>query len=117
VRTAEFWEVSDRGVNFDYLSPDRKAKMLDFFDWFGEMIPARPSVLPTRTSEMPIIPADAVAPEQIGEGARMQGVPGTPDKRLTGAPNAAEPDGADAGGVDADDKPKKASAPPGPAAE
>ena len=32
VRSSEFWEISDRGVNFDYLSPDRKQKMLEFFD-------------------------------------------------------------------------------------
>ncbi len=82
VRSAEFWEISDRGINFDYLSPARKAKMLDFFDWFGEMIPPRPSQLPTRTSEMPIVPMDAVSPREIGDGRDTEmDVPGTPDKR------------------------------------
>ncbi len=82
VRSAEFWEISDRGVNFDYLSPARKAKMLDFFDWFGEMIPPRPSQLPKRTSEMPIVPMDAVSPRVIGDGRDTElDVPGTPDKR------------------------------------
>ncbi|MBW2460722.1 MAG: DUF2254 domain-containing protein [Deltaproteobacteria bacterium] len=83
VRTAEFWEISDRGVNFDYLSPDRKAKMLEYFDWFGDILPARASQLPTPREEMPLVPADAVAPEQIGLGAAMTGVPGVPDERLS----------------------------------
>jgi len=103
VRSAEFWEVSDRGVNFDYLSPERKEKMLEFFDWFGEMIPPRPSMLPTRTSEMPIVPVDAVAPDQIGDGRAMSGVPGTPHKPISD-PGAAEdgaPDDADPGEADA----------------
>ncbi|MCA9600791.1 MAG: hypothetical protein KC417_02130, partial [Myxococcales bacterium] len=45
VRSAEFWEVSDRGVNFDYLTPAQKEKMLEFFDWFGDLIPPRQSML------------------------------------------------------------------------
>ena len=65
VRSQEFWEISDRGVNFDYLSPKRKAKMLEFFEWFGDLIPPRESRLPQRTSEIPMVPADA-APH--GEG-------------------------------------------------
>ena len=40
IRSAEFWEISDRGVNFDYLSPERKEKMLEFFGWFGARLPA-----------------------------------------------------------------------------
>lgn len=59
VRSQEFWEISDRGVNFDYLSPVRKAKMLEFFDWFGDLIPPRESRLPARTSEIPMMPVDA----------------------------------------------------------
>ncbi|MCA9582476.1 MAG: DUF2254 domain-containing protein, partial [Myxococcales bacterium] len=31
VRTSEFWEISDRGANFDYLTPAEKEKMLQFF--------------------------------------------------------------------------------------
>jgi len=30
----EYWEVSDRGINFDYLSPERRAQLAVFFDWF-----------------------------------------------------------------------------------
>lgn len=32
--TREFWEVNDRGSNFDYLTPDQKAKLPRFFAWF-----------------------------------------------------------------------------------
>lgn len=32
--TPEFWEVNDRGSNFDYLTPDQKATLPKFFQWF-----------------------------------------------------------------------------------
>ncbi|HRI07684.1 MAG TPA: CerR family C-terminal domain-containing protein, partial [Nannocystaceae bacterium] len=32
--TREFWEVIDRGSNFDYLTPDQKAQLATFFGWF-----------------------------------------------------------------------------------
>ena len=31
----DFWEVTDRGVNFDYLPPERRSKLTEFFGWFG----------------------------------------------------------------------------------
>lgn len=34
VREAEFWEVSDRGVNFEYLPPERRPALEAFFAWF-----------------------------------------------------------------------------------
>ena len=37
VTSSEFWEISDRGQNFDYLPPERKAKMLEFFSWFDRL--------------------------------------------------------------------------------
>jgi hypothetical protein len=36
ITTRDFWEVSDRGVNFDYLEPDRRAALGRFFEWFKE---------------------------------------------------------------------------------
>lgn len=33
--TAEFWEVSDRGINFDYLDDARRAHLPEFFSWFA----------------------------------------------------------------------------------
>ncbi|MEM9192597.1 MAG: DUF2254 family protein [Myxococcota bacterium] len=80
VRSQEFWEISDRGVNFDYLSPARKAKMMEFFDWFGDLIPPRASVVPTRTSEMPIVPADAANTDPGGRNDGVHAVPGVQSK-------------------------------------
>jgi hypothetical protein len=34
VESSEYWEVTDRGVNFDYLPPERKARLEQFFAWF-----------------------------------------------------------------------------------
>jgi len=36
ITARDFWEVSDRGVNFDYLEPDRRAALSRFFGWFKE---------------------------------------------------------------------------------
>ena len=33
----DFWEVSDRGGNFDYLEPARKEMLKVFFGWFAEV--------------------------------------------------------------------------------
>ncbi|MBC7174237.1 MAG: hypothetical protein H5U40_17465, partial [Polyangiaceae bacterium] len=40
VVSSEFWEISDRGENFDYLEPARKEKMVEFFGWFEGLKPA-----------------------------------------------------------------------------
>jgi hypothetical protein len=42
VESPEYWEVIDRGVNFDYLPPDRKAKLHEFFGWFPSLPAPRP---------------------------------------------------------------------------
>ena len=34
LETREFWEVNDRGSNFDYLTPEQKAQLPKFFSWF-----------------------------------------------------------------------------------
>ena len=44
VESSEFWEISDRGVNFDYLEPARKRELHVFFGWFPDLRPARESV-------------------------------------------------------------------------
>jgi hypothetical protein len=35
ISAKEFWEVTDRGTNFDYLDDARKATLTRFFDWFA----------------------------------------------------------------------------------
>jgi hypothetical protein len=37
VHSPEYWEVIDRGVNFDYLPPERKQKLQQFFGWFADL--------------------------------------------------------------------------------
>ena len=37
VTTEDFWEVIDRGTNFDYLPEDRKKAMRIFFGWFPKL--------------------------------------------------------------------------------
>lgn len=36
VQDKDFWEISDRGGNFDYLPPERKEKLRIFFGWFRD---------------------------------------------------------------------------------
>ena len=33
----DFWEVIDRGTNFDYVDPQRKEKLRLFFSWFPSL--------------------------------------------------------------------------------
>ena len=37
ITSKEFWEVVDRGTNFDYLPDDRKAKLSEFFAGFPSL--------------------------------------------------------------------------------
>lgn len=54
-----FWEVTDRGTNFDWIGADRKARLMEFFEWFGDQLPPpRASVLPPPPAAAPLaIPA------------------------------------------------------------
>lgn len=36
VKDDEFWEITDRGVNFDYTDPQEKQELKRFFSWFEE---------------------------------------------------------------------------------
>jgi hypothetical protein len=36
----EYWEVTDRGVNFAWLPPERRPYVIEFFSWFGDTLPA-----------------------------------------------------------------------------
>jgi hypothetical protein len=47
ITTKDFWEVIDRGSNFDYLEPDRKAQLHTFFAWFPQLRNNSPTVVPT----------------------------------------------------------------------
>jgi hypothetical protein len=58
VQSQEFWEVSDRGVNFDYLSEERKLNLLRFFEWFGDSLPTARVSIEVNTGRVPV-PVDA----------------------------------------------------------
>jgi len=57
--TREYWEVNDRGTNFDYLTPEQKQQLEVFFGWFPSLAdvhrtpvrsrPDRPTLLPHTT--------------------------------------------------------------------
>jgi len=40
ITSKDFWEVVDRGTNFDYLSDERKVKLREFFAGFASLAPA-----------------------------------------------------------------------------
>jgi hypothetical protein len=42
ITSKEFWEITDRGTNFDYLDELRKAKLREFFDWFPALAASGP---------------------------------------------------------------------------
>jgi len=43
ITSKDFWEVVDRGTNFDYLSDERKAKLRDFFAGFKALSATAPA--------------------------------------------------------------------------
>jgi hypothetical protein len=46
VETKDFWEIIDRGRNFEYMPPKQKAAMRRFFTWFEGAQSMEPSALP-----------------------------------------------------------------------
>jgi len=49
----EFWEVNDRGTNFDYLAPEQKAQLATFFGWFSGVEPLPANKRRTVSSLLP----------------------------------------------------------------
>jgi hypothetical protein len=39
VDSPHYWEVTDRGMNFDWLPDERRGRLLEFFEWFGDALP------------------------------------------------------------------------------
>ncbi len=35
ITSKDYWEISDRGINFDYIEPERRAMLKIFFGWFS----------------------------------------------------------------------------------
>jgi hypothetical protein len=53
LRTREFWEVNDRGSNFDYLSDEQKAELPRFFAWFPALHDEAVAAMRSGTFEPP----------------------------------------------------------------
>lgn len=49
VSNREFWEVTERGTNFTWLTPQQKSQLPLFFSWFKNFVSA---------SEIPLNPAE-----------------------------------------------------------
>ena len=61
----DFWEISDRGGNFDYLEPARKEMLKVFFGWFAEVS----GELKTVSMSSPDLAAARVAPKTAPQDA------------------------------------------------
>ena len=47
VESPYFWEITDRGTNFDWMPPECRSRVLEFFSWFGEMLPPHVTTPPS----------------------------------------------------------------------
>ena len=63
VQSSEFWEISDRGVNFDYLDPDRKRALTTFFSWFEDL--PRASYVPGELLTPTAAPGDVMTQDDL----------------------------------------------------
>jgi len=73
VQSSEFWEISDRGVNFDYLPPERKRELVTFFSWFEDL--PRKSYLPEELFAPSAAEAHQASDSRNGDGM-LHDVPG-----------------------------------------
>lgn len=75
ISSRDFWEVTDRGSNFDYIPPDRKRRLLEFFAWFGD------TLAPPRTSLIPS--SEEAGTPRRGEGSAASALPSAPISAAT----------------------------------
>ena len=61
IESKDFWEVSDRGGNFDYLEPSKKAQLKVFFGWFRDVSGAMKAVS-LQSTDKTRVTAEASAP-------------------------------------------------------
>jgi hypothetical protein len=63
VSSSEYWEITDRGGNFDFLSKERKVHLEEFFSWFTGL-PKKRTVF---VSQLPAAPGVESVVEFEGE--------------------------------------------------
>jgi hypothetical protein len=76
VETKDYWEIIDRGRNFEYMPPKQREAMKVFFSWFGPLtamasIPPPPASTPRVPSVPP--PGDTPKTPDAGTGAPPAG--------------------------------------------
>ena len=129
--TREFWEVNDRGTNFDYLTPEQKAQLPVFFSWFPALQDEAPpneapanltSLPPSVVSEPKATPETAAPPVPAAPAAAAPATaapvappPLAPPSRKLGQTKAPLPDDAPTTSLDPD-APKMPAADPKKAA-
>lgn len=90
VASKDFWEVIDRGANFDYMEPARKEHLRGFFEWFRgapEVGAAGAQVVPReaeRTNTALEGPRAQAEPQATPRGQAQQ--PGPPPRAQVGPP-------------------------------
>lgn len=76
VRSPEYWEITDRGSNFEYLEPERKRRLATFFSWFDNL-PTKGTAL---VSQLPVAPgAELDAHASFPQPAGREDAPSVPD--------------------------------------
>jgi hypothetical protein len=87
VETKDFWEIIDRGRNFEYMAPKQKAAMRRFFRWFdGEQSVKSPE--PPGSTEKPRPPKEPAEPPR--KKAKGEGDKGAEGPTRTSAKMARE---------------------------
>ncbi|MCG8424533.1 MAG: DUF2254 domain-containing protein [Proteobacteria bacterium] len=64
VQSEDFWEIIDRGRNFEYMPPEQRAKMATYFEWLGVTNPAT-GTDPGRESPATIRQPSPAAPRAV----------------------------------------------------
>lgn len=52
--TKDFWEISDRGRDFEYMPPDRRAALATFFEWLDVAAPKADHVVSAQARSTPL---------------------------------------------------------------
>ncbi len=105
VDSPHYWEVTDRGMNFDWLPPERRRQLFEFFDWFGDAIPQpRASI---------VLPVNATALLESALATRSNAVVASVVQAVTGAARSE----AEASSVDLDEERQMLLRDPGAATE
>lgn len=86
IDSSEFWEISDRGVNFDYLPPRRKRRMLEFFGWFGDRLPPPPEQISSDVMRDTIVPSSESGTVELPSEEGLAGI-GLGSEDPAGRPN------------------------------